>query len=60
MTEKGKSKMTLQDIKTEEDVTSNKKRTKKEYHRPDVIHAKQTEIEIFLKFNLVEEVAHAP
>ena len=41
-TEKGKSKTTLQDIETEENITSNKKLTKKDYNRPDVIHAKQT------------------
>ena len=49
-TEKGKSKATLLDIKTEEDVTSNKKLKKKDYNRPDVIHAKQTELDFL--FNL--------
>ena len=52
--------MTLQDIKTEKDVTLHKKLTKKDYNRPDVIDAKQTELEKFFKFNVVEEVSHAP
>ena len=50
----------MQDIKTEEDVTSNKKLTKKDYKRTDVIHAKQTELEKFFKFNVVKEVTYAP
>ena len=45
--------MTLQDIKTEKDVTLHKKLTKKDYNRPDVIDAKQTELEKFFKFNVV-------
>ena len=36
-TKKGKSKMTLQDIKTEEDVTSNKKLTKKDYNSDQML-----------------------
>ena len=60
MTQKCKSKTTLQDIKAEEDVTSNKKLKKKDYTRPDVIKAKQTELEKFFKFNIVETVPHAP
>ena len=36
-TEKGKSKMTLQDIKTENDVTLHKKLTKKDYNRPELL-----------------------
>ena len=46
-TEKSKSKMTFLDIMMEENITSNKKLTKKDYNRPDVIHAKQTELEFF-------------
>ena len=37
------SKTTLQDIRTKEDANSNKKQTNKDYNRPNVIHAKQTE-----------------
>ena len=57
MTQKGKSKATLPDIQTNEDDTSNKKLTKKDYKRPDIIEAKQTELE---KFNVVETVPNAP
>ena len=46
-TEKSKSKTTFLDIMMEENITSNKKLTKKDYNRPDVIHAKQTELEFF-------------
>ena len=47
-TTKGKLKATLPDIQTKED--TNKKLTKKDYNRPDMIEAKQTELEKFLKF----------
>ena len=36
-----------------------KKLTKKDYNRPDVIEAKQTELEKFSKCNIVEIVPHA-
>ena len=50
----------MPDIQTNEDETSNKKLTKKDYKRPDVIEAKQTELEKFFKFNVVETVPNAP
>ena len=46
------------DIKSKED--TNKKLMKKDYNRPDVIAAKQTELEKFMKFNVIETVPHAP
>ena len=51
--EKGRSKTTLLDIKMEEDVTSNKKLTKKDYNRPDIILQNR-------KFNVAVEVPHTP
>ena len=47
--EKGKLKMTLEDIKTEE--TGSVRLRKKDYNRPDVVLAKKEELENFL--NLV-------
>ena len=58
MTKKGKLKSTLLDIKTKED--TNKKLTKKDYNRPDINAAKQTKLEKFMKFNVIETVPHAP
>ena len=37
-----------------------KKLTRKEYNRPDVIVAKQTELEKFFKFNIIRSVPNAP
>ena len=50
--------MTLLDIKTEEDETSNKKLKKKDYNRPDDIKTKQSELKKFFKFSVVETVLH--
>ena len=50
----------MPDIQTNEDETSNKKLTKKDYKRPDVIEAKQTELEKFFKFNVIETVPNDP
>ena len=47
ISDKGKLKATLPDIKTQDD--TNRKLTRKEYNRPDVI-AKQTELKKFFKF----------
>ena len=57
-TEKGKLKATLPDIKTQED--KKRKLTKKDFNRPDVIIAKQTELETLFKFNVIKTVPHAP
>ena len=46
------------DIKTSDD--NNRKLTRKEYNRPDVIVAKQTELEKFFKFNVIKSVPHTP
>ena len=46
---KGKLKATLPDIKTQDE--NNRKLTRKDYNRPDVIVAKKTELEKFCKFN---------
>ena len=57
-TDKGKLKATLPDIKTQDD--NNRKLTRKEYNRPDIIVARQTELEKFFKFNVIKFVPHAP
>ena len=57
-TDKGKLMATLPDIKTPDD--NNRKLTRKEYNRPDVIVAKQTELEKFDKFNVIKSVPHSP
>ena len=44
------------DIRTNKAETSNKKLTKKDYNRPDIIEAKQTELEKFFEFNAIETV----
>ena len=51
-------KATLPDIKLPED--SNKRLRKKDYDRPDVIAAKNADLEKFFKFNVIKSVAHAP
>ena len=56
--DKGKLKATLPDIQTPDD--NNRKLTKKEYNRPDVIAAKKTELEKFFKFNVIKSIPHAP
>ena len=48
----------MPDIQTNED--SNKKLTKKDCNRHDVIEAKPTELEKFFKFNVIETVPSAP
>ena len=57
-TDKGKLKATLPDIKTSDD--NNRKLTRKEYNRPEVIVAKQTDLEKFFKFNVIKSVPHDP
>ena len=51
-------KATLPDIKTSDD--NNRKLTMKEYNRPDIIVAKQTELEKFFNFNVIKSEPHAP
>ena len=51
-------KATLPDIKTSDD--NNRELTGKEYNKPDVIVAKQTELEKVFKFNVIKSVPHAP
>ena len=46
------------DIKTSDD--NNRKLTRTEYNRPDVIVVNQTELEKFFKFNVIKSVTHAP
>ena len=48
----------MPDIKLPED--SNKRLKKKEYDRPDLIAAKNAELEKFLKFNVIKSVPRAP
>ena len=45
--DKGKLKATLPDIKTQDE--NNRKLTRKDYNRPDIIVAKKTELEKFFK-----------
>ena len=56
--DKGKLRSTLPDIKLPED--SNKRLRKKDYDRPDVIAAKNAELEKFFKFNVIKSVPRAP
>ena len=55
---KGKLKATLPDIKTQDE--NNRKLTRKDYNRPDVIVAKKIELDKFFKFNVIKSVPHAP
>ena len=57
-TDKDNLKATLPDIKTSDD--NNRKLTRKEYKKHDVIVAKQTELEKFLKFNVIKYAPYAP
>ena len=58
MPDKGKLKATLPDVKTPDN--NNRRLTKKEYNRPDIIAAKKTELEKFFKFNVIQSVPRAP
>ena len=53
-----KEQDTRQDIKTQDE--NNRKLTRKDYNRPEVIVAKKTELEKFFKFNVIKSVPHAP
>ena len=48
----------MSDIKTQED--KNRKLMRKDFNRPYVIVAKQTELEKFFKLNVIKMVPHAP
>ena len=56
--QKGKSKTILDDIKTEQ--TASVRLRKQDYDRPDVILAKNEELEKFFKFNVIKTVPQAP